>query len=55
MQEARQTEYDEVEDIEDDDEELVAPRARDVENSLEILKKLSLFGEKKRGPNARFY
>ena len=47
LQEATQTENDEVEEIEDDDEELVAPSTRDVENSLEILKNLSLFSEKK--------
>ena len=47
LQEAAQTEKDEVEDIEDDDEELVAPSTRDVENSLEILKNLSLFSEKR--------
>ena len=46
LQEATQTENDEVEEIEDDDEELVAPSTRDVENSLEILKNLSLFSEK---------
>ena len=39
-----------VEDIEDeDDEELVAPSALDVEKSLEILKSLSLFSEQKGG------
>ena len=54
LQEATQTENDEVEEIEDDDEELVAPSTRDVENSLEILKNLSLFSEKKMWPNARF-
>ena len=37
LQEATQTENNEVEEIEDDDEELVAPSTRDVENSLEIL------------------
>ena len=47
LQEATQTENDEVEEIEDDDEELVAPSTRDVENSLEILKNLSLFSEKR--------
>ena len=47
MQEATQTENDEVEEIEDDDKELVALSTRDVENSLEILKNLSLFSEKK--------
>ena len=48
LQEATQTENDEVEDIEDDDKELIAPSTRDVENSLEILKNLSLFSKKKR-------
>ena len=47
LQEATQTENDEVEEIEDDDEELVAPSTRDVENSLKILKNLSLFSEKR--------
>ena len=47
LQGATQTENDEVEEIEDDDEELVAPSTRDVENSLEILKNLSLFSEKR--------
>ena len=46
LQDATQTENDEVEEIEDDDAELVAPSTRDVENSLEILKNLSLFSEK---------
>ena len=46
LQDATQTENDEVEEIEDDNEELVAPSTRDVENSLEILKNLSLFSEK---------
>ena len=46
LQEATQTENDEVEEIEDDDEKLVALNTRDVENSLEILKNLSLFSEK---------
>ena len=54
LQEATQTENDEVKEIEDDDEELVEPSTRDVENSLEILKNLSLFSEKKMWPNARF-
>ena len=53
MQEATQTQNDEVEEIEDDNEGLVAPATRDVENSMEILKNLSLFSEKKRSPNAR--
>ena len=48
LQEATQTEKNEVKEIEDDDEELVAPSTRDVENSLEILKNLSLFNGKKR-------
>ena len=48
MQEATQTENPEVEEIEDVDEELVAPSTRDVENSWEILKNLSLFSEKRR-------
>ena len=47
LQDATQTENDEVEEIEDDDAELVAPSTRDVENSLEILKNLSLFSEKR--------
>ena len=46
LQEATQTENDEVEDIENDDEELVALSTGDVENSLGILKNLSLFSEK---------
>ena len=46
LQGATQTENDEVEEIEDDDEELVAANTRDVENSLEILKNLSLFRKK---------
>ena len=45
LQEA--TENDEVEEIDDDNEELIAPSTRDVENSLEILKNLSLFSEKR--------
>ena len=49
LQEATQTENDEVEEIEDDDEELVAPSTRDVENSLKILKNLSLFSGKRDG------
>ena len=48
LQEATQTEKNEVKEIEDDDEELVAPSIRDVENSLEILKNISLFNDKKR-------
>ena len=47
QQEAIQTENDEVEEIEDDDEKLVALSTRDVENLLEILKNLSLFSEKR--------
>ena len=47
LQEATQTEKDEIEEIDDDDEELVAPSTRDVENSLGILKNLSLFSEKR--------
>ena len=47
LQEATQTENDEVEEIEDHDKELVALSTRDVENSLEILKNLSLFSEKR--------
>ena len=47
MQDAVQTENYEVEEIENDGEELVAPSTRDVENSLEILKSLSLFNEKR--------
>ena len=44
LEEATKIDDDGVEDIEDkDDEELVAPSARDVEKSLEILKSLSLF------------
>ena len=46
LHEATQTENDDVEEIEADDKELVAPSTRDVENSLEILKNLSLFSEK---------
>ena len=47
LQEATQTEKNEVKEIEDDDKELVAPSTRDVENSLEILKNLFLFSEKR--------
>ena len=47
LQEATKTENDEAEEIEDDDEELVAPITIDIENSLEILKKFSLFAEKR--------
>ena len=41
------TSTDEVEEIENDDEELVAPSTRDLENLFEILKNLSLFSEKR--------
>ena len=47
MKEATHTENNEVEEIEDDDEELVVPSTRDVENSLGVLKNLSLFSEKR--------
>ena len=47
MQGATQTENEEVEEIEDDDEELVAPSTIDVENSLKILKNLSISSEKR--------
>ena len=47
LQDATHIENDEVEEIEDDDEELVAPSTRNVENSFEILKNLSLFSEKR--------
>ena len=47
LQEATQTENDKIEEIEDDEEELVAPSKRDVENSLDILKNLALFSEKR--------
>ena len=50
LEEATKIDDDGVEDIEDeDDEELVAPSARDVEKSLEILKSLSLFSEQRGG------
>ena len=50
MEEATKIDDDGVEDIEDEDnEELVAPSARDVEKSLEILKNLSLFNEQRGG------
>ena len=50
MEEATKIDDDGVEDIEDEDnEELVAPSARDVEKSLEILKSLSLFNEQRGG------
>ena len=50
MEQATEIDDDRVEDIEDeDDEELVAPSARDVEKSLEILKSLFLFSEQGRG------
>ena len=48
LQEVTQSQNDEVEEIEDNDKELVAPSTREVENSLEILKKLSVFSEKKK-------
>ena len=47
LQEVTQTKTNEVEVIQDHDEELVATNAKDVENSLEILKNLSLFSEKR--------
>ena len=47
LHEATQTENDDVEEIEANDKELVAPSTRDVENSLEISKNLSLFSEKR--------
>ena len=47
LQETTQTKNNEVEEIEDHDEELVATNTKDVENSLEILKNLSLFSEKR--------
>ena len=47
MFQATQTENDEVEEIEDDAKKLVVPSTRDLENSLEILKNLSLFSEKR--------
>ena len=46
LQEATQTENDEVEEIEDDDKELIAPSTKDVENSLEIFRNLSLLVKK---------
>ena len=50
LEEATKIDDDGVEDIEDeDDEELVAPSARDVDKSLEILKSLSLFSEQRGG------
>ena len=50
LEEATKIDSDGVEDIEDeDDEELVAPSARDVEKYLEILKSISLFSEQRRG------
>ena len=36
-----------IEEIKNDDKELVTPNTRDVDNSLEILKNLSLFSEKR--------
>ena len=47
LQDATQTQNDEVQEIEDNDKELVALSTRDVENLLEILKILSLFSEKR--------
>ena len=47
LEEVTQTKTNEVEVIEDHDEELVATNAKDVENSLEILKNLSLLSEKR--------
>ena len=47
LQEVTQTKTNEVEVIEDHDEELVATNTKDVENSLEILKNLSLLSEKR--------
>ena len=50
LEEATKIDGDRVEGIEDeDDEELVAPSARDVEKSLEKLKSLSLFSEQRGG------
>ena len=47
LQEVTQTKTNEAEVIEDHDEELVATNTKDVENSLEILKNLSLLSEKR--------
>ena len=47
LHEATETENDDVEEIEANDKELVAPSTWDVENSLEISKNLSLFSEKR--------
>ena len=47
LQEALQTDDNDDEVILDDDEELVAPNKTDVENSLQTLKNLSLFSEKR--------
>ena len=48
LEETTKIDDDEVEDIEDEnDEELVALSARDVEKSLKILKNLSLFSEQR--------
>ena len=47
LQEATLTQNDEAEETKDDDEELVAPTTKDVENSMKILKDLSLFSEKR--------
>ena len=50
LEETTKIDDDGVEDIGDeDDEELVAPSARDVEKFLEILKSLSLFSEQRGG------
>ena len=50
LEEATKIDDNGIEDIEDeDDEELVALNARDVEKSLEILKSLSLFSEQRGG------
>ena len=48
LEEATKIDDNGVEDIEDeDDEELVAPSARDIEKSLGILKRLSLFSKQR--------
>ena len=47
LQEALQPDTNEEEDILDDDEELKTPNKTDVETSLQILKNLSLFSEKR--------
>ena len=43
LKKSTQTENDKVGETEDNEKELLAPSTRDVENSLEILKNLSLF------------